>query len=112
MGANDTSAVRVAKIRCSIAKIDIGILEICVDDLNGNRSLARTLDAATRRGGVCGEGSRRDRHNGGGEVCMGRDQSTMSLAVKRLEEALEKDIKRRKQLENVYTRLRQGKRRK
>jgi hypothetical protein len=43
---------------------------------------------------------------------MGRDQSTMSLAVKRLEEALEKDIKRRKQLENVYTRLRQGKRRK
>ena len=43
---------------------------------------------------------------------MGRDQSTMSLAVKRLEEGLEKDIKRRKQLEDVCTRLRQGKRRK
>ena len=43
---------------------------------------------------------------------MGRDQSTMSLAVKRLEEGLEKDIKRRKQLEAFCTRLRQGKRRK
>ncbi len=43
---------------------------------------------------------------------MGRDQSTMSLAVKRLEEGLEMSIKRRKQLEDFCTRLRQGKRRK
>ena len=43
---------------------------------------------------------------------MGRDQSTMSLAVKRLEEGLERDIERRTQLEDFCTRLRQGKRRK
>jgi putative transposase len=42
---------------------------------------------------------------------LGRDQSTMSLAVKRLEEALEGDTKRRKQLENLCARLRRGKKR-
>jgi hypothetical protein len=42
---------------------------------------------------------------------MGRDQSTMSLAVKRLEEGLERDIKRRKRLEDIRARLRQGRKR-
>jgi putative transposase len=42
---------------------------------------------------------------------MGRDQSTMSLAVKRLEEGLERDPKRRKQLVNLCARLRRGKKR-
>src|SRR4030095_637730 len=42
---------------------------------------------------------------------MGRDRSTMSLAVKRLEEGLERDPKRRKQLEDFCARLRRGRKR-
>jgi putative transposase len=41
-----------------------------------------------------------------------RDLSTMSLALKRLEEGLHTDIKRRKQLEGICARLRQGRKRK
>lgn len=43
---------------------------------------------------------------------LGRDLSTMSLALTRLEEGLHTDIKRRNQLEAICTRLRQGRRRK
>jgi chromosomal replication initiation ATPase DnaA len=43
---------------------------------------------------------------------LGRDQSTLSLAVKRLEEGLERDPQRRKHLEAICTRLRRGRRRK
>jgi hypothetical protein len=42
---------------------------------------------------------------------MGRDQSTMSLAVKRLEDGPERDAKRRKQLEDLCPRLRPGRKR-
>lgn len=43
---------------------------------------------------------------------LGRDQSTLSLAVKRLEEGLERNPDRRKQLEDICARLRHGRRRK
>jgi REP element-mobilizing transposase RayT len=41
---------------------------------------------------------------------LGRDPSTMSFALTRLEERLNTDVKRRKQLEVICTRLRQGRR--
>ncbi len=43
---------------------------------------------------------------------LGRDPSTMSLALTRLEEGLNTDVKRRKQLEAICTRLRRGRMRK
>ena len=43
---------------------------------------------------------------------LGHDLTAMSLAVKRLEEELQRDIKQRNQLEAFCARLRQGRRRK
>jgi len=43
---------------------------------------------------------------------LGRDQSTMSLALRRLEEELSTDNSRRRDMEQLCARLRQGRRRK